>query len=146
MHRLGADIAIVCLALGIGSAQAAMSTTNRSHLTPGNGQSSGIPQPSLPDFREPGTRKRVLLNRKASISSLGQPNPKLSRACRQGLFRQKIDHHFVAVFDRRVYGAAKGGTGSLVDRQRLGSPGLIYVFLGQGTTSCRVYVGGAARG
>lgn len=147
MTRFGtAAIAALGLLLAGTAAQAQMSTTNRMHMSPGTGQSTGLPQPSLPDFREPATRKRVILRRKAPIGRFGSANAKLSRACREGSFRQTIDRRLVAVLDGKVYGAAVGGRNSLVDPLRLGNRGIVYVFVGQGTTSCRVFVGGAGRG
>ena len=146
MHRTGAAIALLSLFLVSAEVQANMATTNRSHITPSQSQSTGLPQPSLPDFRERGTRKRIILRRKAGIARLGGANQKLSRACREGYFRQAIDRRLVAVLDGRIYGAAVGGRNSLVDRKRLSNPGIIYIFVGQGTTSCRVFVGGTARG
>ena len=146
MQRFGTAIAILCLLLGGAAAQAGMSSTNRMHLTPNSGVSGGLPQPSLPDFREPGNRKRVILRRTVAPDRLGGVNRKLSRACREGLFRQTIDRRLVAVLDGRIYGAAVGGRSSLVDPLGLANRGIIYIFAGQGTTSCRVYVGGTGRG
>ena len=146
MKRLGAAALLLCLALASAPAQAGVTTTNRSHILPNNGRSGGLPQPSLPDFREPGIRMQVILRRSAGLGRLGGANARLSRACREGQFRQAIDRRYVAVLDGKIYGAAVGRSRSLVDRQRLANPGLIYIFVGQGTTSCRVYVGGTGRG
>ena len=65
MKRLGAAALLLCLALFSAPAEAGVTTTNKSHILPGNNRSSGLPQPSLPDFREPGIRKRVILRRSA---------------------------------------------------------------------------------
>ena len=152
MKHLGIALALLLLAPCVSSAEAGMTATDRSHIVPGSGQGGGtvlrggLPQPSLPDYRERNTRTRVVLRRRASLASLGGPNGRLSRACREGQFRQSIDRHYVAVLDGRIYGAAIGGKRGLVDRLRLGNPGLVYIFVGQGTTSCRVFVGGTARG
>ena len=143
MHRVGALLVVLGLALGSQSASAGMAKTHPSHMKPRGGQVQGLPQPSLPDFREPSSRNRVILRGNASP---GNAQPRLSKACREGNFRQRIDRRFIAVMDGTIYGAAVGGRNSLVDRLGLGNDGLIYLFAGQGTTSCRVYVGGTGRG
>lgn len=151
MFRLGAAAALLLLASSASAAQAGLATTNRSHIDPGSSAGAGTVAPgptgrarrsSLPDFRQPAFRMRVILRREGPLANLGGPNRPLSKACRAGRFRQSVDRLFVAVLGGRIYGAAMGGRSGLFDPQRLASDGLVYVFVGQGTTSCRVYVGG----
>ena len=126
---------------------AQLTTTDRAHYRDGpNARSGRATGQSLPDFRGPFLNRRVLLRRGADLSGLGRPNPKLSRACREGRFRQATDRRFVAVLKDGIYGAAIGQRPGLVDPNGLGQGGIVYVFAGQGTTNCRVYVAGAARG
>ncbi|MDX1401331.1 MAG: hypothetical protein R3245_05365 [Kiloniellales bacterium] len=66
-------------------------------------------------------------------------NASMSRACRRGKFKQRANRRYVALFGEDVYGAAVGGHASLVDEENLSEPQTLYVFKGQGTTSCSVY-------
>lgn len=87
---------------------------------------------------------RVIHREGGALAEPWVVSKELSRACSKGLFKQHRDRHFIAIFDRRVYGAAVGAHGSLVDKAGLAEKQVIYLFDGQGTTDCRVYHRGRA--
>ncbi len=92
--------------------------------------------------RQPKQTSIVLLRRAEPLNNFAEPSTQHSRACRSGRFRQRQDRRYIAVLNGKTYGAAVGGHGGLRDRGRLSIPGMIYIFVGQGTTNCRVYQAG----
>ena len=142
-RTLGLGLALVTLTIGSSASYAQLATSDPSHYRHGlNNVPGAVPKSSLRDFRGPKYQSRVVLRRRADLSGLGNPHPNLSRACRDGRFRQVTDRRFVAVLDDRTYGAAIAGSGALFDPRGQGQIGQVYVFVGQGTTNCRVYQGG----
>ena len=136
-------LALALLALTGTPGRAQLATTDPSHYSQGVGApAGGFPESGLRDFRGPKYQRRVVLKRRAGLQQLGQPDPRLSRACREGRFRQVVDRRTVALLDDRTYGAAIGGSAGLHDPRGQAQVGLVYVFVGQGTTNCRVHVGG----
>ena len=117
---------------------------------PGGGSTLGSPGAQVPLHEPLSPRKRrqpkqtsiVLLRRGEPLNSFAEPSTQHSRACRNGRFRQRQDRRYIAVLNGKIYGAAVGGHGGLRDRSRLSMPGMIYIFVGQGTTNCRVYQAG----
>ena len=108
---------------------------------------SGVQIPSYrkaPDIRQVLRDGRVIHREAVALTTPWVINKELSQACSRGLFKQHRDRHFIAIFDRRVYGAAVGAHGSLVDKTGLAEKQVIYLFDGQGTTDCRVYHRGRA--
>lgn len=140
-------LALALLAATGAPAEAQLATTDPQHYGQGAGAPAGAaPGPSLRDFKGPKYRRRVVLERRANLQQLGAPSRRLSRACREGRFRQAIDRRYVAVLDDRTYGAAIGGSATLYDPDNAGQTGLVYVFVGQGTTNCQVIIGGTPNG
>jgi len=127
--------------------RAQLATTHPEHFS-GATKESGTPNggADLPDFRTPSTKSKVVLRRRQGLTESGNPSRGLSEACRAGDFQQVIDHKFIAVMDERIYGAAVGGTRGLHDPTGRAQNGVVYVFVGQGTTNCRVYQMGAVTG
>lgn len=127
------------LLLASGS-QAQLTRTDPEHY--GDGPSSGgltTPNPTDPDYRSPNPRARVLMRRRRDLRNSSPPDPKLTKACRNGEFRQVREHRYIAVLNDKVYGAGIGGGRMLYDPMRQAQDGIVYVFVGQGTTNCRVY-------
>ncbi len=146
--RLGPLFAasIVTLALVL-PAQAQLYRTNPAHMGgTGAGDALVAPDRGMPDYRTPNPRSRVLMRRRAGLLDNANSNPKLARACREGSFKQVMDRRFVAVLDKKIYGAAVGNTASLYDPGRMAQDSIVYAFVGQGTTNCRVYPLGAYTG
>ncbi len=81
----------------------------------------------------------VIMRSEEGLVSPWTASPDLSRACRKGLFKQRRQHRYRAVLKGRIYGAAVGGHASLVDKVGLAQPQVIYVFISEGSTNCRVY-------
>ncbi len=92
-----------------------------------------------PDTREVLRDGRVIHREAGALAKPWKVSKELSQACSRGLFKQHRDRHFIAIFDRRVYGAAVGDHASLVDKSGLAEKQVIYLFDKQGTTDCRVY-------
>ena len=140
-------IALACLAWSAGESWPQLATTHPQHMrsgvSPGPGGPSGQ---GLPEYRSVDPRSRVVMRRGRGLQDSGRPSRELSRACRNGRFRQLVAHRFVAVLDDKVYGAAIGRHGSLVDPEMMARDRIVYVFVGQGTTNCRVYSMGAFQG
>ncbi len=108
---------------------------------------SGLQLPSqrkAPDIRQVLRDGRVIHREAGALAEPWVISKELSRACSRGLFKQHRDRYFIAIFDRRVYGAAVGAHGSLVDKAGLAEKQVIYLFDRQGTTDCRVYHRGSA--
>ena len=82
---------------------------------------------------------RILVRDEGRLLERWMLNADLSKACSKGRFRQKRDKFFVGIVDGLTYGAAVGGHGSLVDRGKRAENQVVYLFRGQGTTTCRVY-------
>ncbi len=139
----GATILIAALLIGAAASEAQLARTHPRHYGSGLGGTGDLNARGLPDFRTPDPRSRVIMRRRRGLQDSGRPNQKLTRACRTGELRQAVDHRFVAVLGEKVYGAAIGNHGSLRDPKKLTQPGIVYVFVGQGTTNCRVYSMGA---
>ena len=136
---LAAAVVVLSVPRG-GSAE--MARTHPRHLDGGKEVLRGQPNSEIPDYKNAGPNSRVLLERRQSLARLGGPDQRLSEACRRGQFRQARDRRYVAVLDKSIYGAGIGGSSALHDPGRIAQPGLVYIFVGQGTTNCRVYVGG----
>ena len=124
--------------------QAQLTRTDPDHY--GDGPASGGltgANPTQPDYRSANPRSRVLMRRRRDLRDGGPPDARLTRACRNGEFRQVREHRYVAVLNDKVYGAGIGGGRMLYDPMRQAQDGIVYAFLGQGTTNCRVYHLGA---
>lgn len=107
-------------------------------INPGRGvQTPG--RRKQPDTRQVLRDGRVIHREAGALKKPWAVSKELSQACARGLFKQHRDRHFIAIFDRRVYGAAVGDHGSLVDKTGLAEEQVIYLFDRQGTTDCRVY-------
>lgn len=146
-HHTAKLFGLVLLLTGPATAVADMAKTHPSHMDGSNGatRGGGTGGP-VPDYRNADPNSRIILRRRGGLDGLGRPSQRFSEACRKGQFRQKLDRRYVALLDKSVYGAGIGGSRGLYDPGRIGQAGLVYVFVGQGTTNCRVYVGGAASG
>ena len=76
------------------------------------------------------------------LKRVGALNPKLSRLCKQGLFKQRKDLRlsigFIGKNGRGITGVAKPGW-NLYDPTGAGDPKYTYHFANQGYSSCRVY-------
>lgn len=144
LYRLFAVACFGLIAAMTDAAAASLTRTDPAHYGGSGSNASGaLPQPGLRDFRERKITSRVVLRRDQSLRDSGRPSRRLSGACRDGEFRQTVEHRRIAIMDKRSYGAAIGNTKSLYDPQRRGQDGIVYVFVGQGTTNCRVYQLGA---
>ena len=138
-----ASFLIAALLLGAAGSEAQLARTHPRHYGSGLGGSGDLNARGLPDYRTPNPHSRVIMRRRRGLQESGRPNQKLTRACRSGELRQTVDHRFVAVLGDKVYGAGIGNHGSLRDAKKLTQAGIVYVFVGQGTTNCRVYSMGA---
>ncbi len=98
-----------------------------------------VTDPKAPDIRYQKRGSRVLHRGDEPIETNWTVNREMSRACRHGTFKQRADRRYVALLGKKIYGAALGGHGSLVDEAGLSKIDVLYVFAGQGTTACRVY-------
>jgi len=107
----------------------------REHNAGGSANRSGLTRKT----KQVRAGSRIVLRDEGRLIEKWVLSANLSKACSKRLFRQKRDNFFVAVVDGRTYGAAVGGHGSLVDRQKLAEKQVVYLFRGQGTTNCRVY-------
>lgn len=144
---LAAKSAALALWLAAGGlsvlAGAAIPAQSAQYIKPGSGVQ--VPrQQRVPETRQV-LRDGQLIHREGG--PLAEPwgiNKEMSRACSRGLFKQRRDRYFIAIFKRRVYGAAVGGHRSLVDKVGLSKEKIIYLFDRQGTTDCRVYHRGKA--
>lgn len=118
--------------------------TDPKHYGSGIGGSLDSAAPGgLPDFRSYNPTPRVLMQRnRQDLRDVGPPDRRLTQACRQGRFLQVVDHRYVAKVGDRTYGAGIGGGPMLFDPLRMGQQGVVYLFVGQGTTNCRVYMMG----
>ena len=139
----GAASLIAALLLGAAGSEAQLSRTHPRHYGSGLGGPGDLNARGLPDFRTPDPSSRVIMRRRRGLQDSGRPNQKMTQACRAGELRQAVDHRYVAVLGDKVYGAGIGNHGSLRDVKRITQPGIVYVFVGQGTTNCRVYSMGA---
>ena len=92
-----------------------------------------------PDIRQVVRDGRLIHREAGALAEPWRVSKELSQACSRGLFKQQRDRKFIAIFDRRVYGAAVGDHASLVHKTGLAEKQVIYLFDGQGTTDCRVY-------
>jgi hypothetical protein len=127
--------------------EAQLERTNPQHFGSGPGDDLYLNEGrSLPDYKTPNPRSRVLTRRDRDLTDFGAPDRRLSAACRKGDFLQRTDHRYVAVLNDKVYGAVLGGSRMLHDPQRMAQSGIIYAFVGQGTTNCRVYQIGSQTG
>ena len=79
---------------------------------------------------------------KSHISKVGKINPKLSRMCRQGTFKQRkilrLSIGYIGDKGQGITGIAKPGW-NLYDPQGVGDPDYTYHFFNQGYSNCRVY-------
>lgn len=145
LYCLLAAVSLGLVAMTTEADAGSLTRTNPAHYGGNDSGANGtLPQPGLRDFRERKITSRVVLRRDQSLRDSGRPNRRLSQACREGQFRQTTEHRLIAIMDKRSYGAAIGNTSSLYDPQRRGQDGIVYAFVGQGTTNCRVYQLGAA--
>lgn len=97
------------------------------------------PKSRPPEIREVVRDAIVIMRSQETFGPPWQISKEMSRACSRGHFKQRGDRKYVAVFGRRVYGAAVGRHSSLIDKTGLAEPQVIYIFEGQGTTDCHVY-------
>jgi hypothetical protein len=136
--------AAVLLAASAPRGQAQLVHTDPDHYSSGAGQSVAPLDDGrgVPDFRSKNPTSRVLMEARRRLQDSGPPDRRLTDACRDGRFRQAVEHRYIARLDGRTYGAGIGGRPMLHDPQRMGQPGVLYVFVGQGTTNCRVYTMG----
>ncbi len=78
----------------------------------------------------------------ARLSSVGDLNPKLSRLCRKGMFKQRgvlrLSIGYLGENGRGITGIAKPGW-NLYDPTGVGDPDYTYHFYNQGYSNCRVY-------
>jgi len=79
---------------------------------------------------------------KSKLSQVGDLNPKLSRLCRRGQFKQRkvlrLSIGYVGEDGRGITGIAKPGW-NLYDPTGAGDPDYTYHFYNQGYSNCRVY-------
>ncbi|MGF1610125.1 MAG: hypothetical protein ACFCUQ_12060 [Kiloniellales bacterium] len=122
--------------------RAQLSQTDPNHYGSGVGQSRAPATEGrgVPDFRSRNPNSRLLMDSGRRLRDGGPPDRRLTQACRNGRFRQAVDHRFVARLDGQTYGAGIGGRSMLYDPQRMAQDGILYVFVGQGTTNCQVYM------
>ena len=120
--------------------QAQLTRTDPDHYGAGPA-AGGLANPGrgLRDFRSPNPRARVLMQRRRDLTRSSPPDKRLTEACRRGDFRQVREHRYVAVLNKQVFGAGIGGGAMLHDPMRLAQQGIVYAFIGQGTTNCRVF-------
>ena len=136
------------LALGLvlllaSGSQAQLTRTDRDHYRDGPSGGLTVPRSTEPDYRSLNPRSRVLMRRRRDLRNGGPPDSRLTKACRNGEFRQVREHRYIAVLNDKVYGAGIGGGRMLYDPMRQAQEGIVYAFVGQGTTNCRVYQLGA---
>lgn len=78
----------------------------------------------------------------SKLSKVGNLNPKLSRLCRRGQFKQRkvlrLSIGYVGEDGRGITGIAKPGW-NLYDPTGAGDPDYTYHFYNQGYSNCRVY-------
>ncbi|MGH6947641.1 MAG: hypothetical protein ACREDZ_09970 [Kiloniellales bacterium] len=129
------------LAAGGPPALAEMVTTDPSHIaTPPRTPPLMAPRGGFAKkTQQPEKRDRVLVRREAPLDQSAKADQTLSAACRAGEFRQRQDQQQIAILDGQVYGAAVAGQPALYDPLGRGTLGIVYLFIGQGTTYCRVY-------
>ena len=88
----------------------------------------------------------VVFTSKSPYWKVGDKDDGLSRACSLGRFNLRRPDAYVARFVGKdgaaTLGVAKGSGLNLYDPDKLAKPVEDYFFLGHGTTSCRVFVGG----
>jgi hypothetical protein len=89
----------------------------------------------------------VLLDSQAPFWEVGPHDNALSRACSIGRFNERAPGRYVIRLHARkggaeVLGVAKGSGLNLADPDHQAKPGEDYYFLYDGTSNCRVFVGG----
>lgn len=142
---LALALAAASLPLGGGAtAQGGLQSTHPQHFSSGPGHLPKV-QDNSTTAPDPKPRSRILMARARDLTRNARANARLSRACRGGAFRQRRDHAYAVRLGERLYGAAIGGSASLFDPQGLGNLGMVYAFVDQGTTRCRVYPVGPYR-
>ena len=70
----------------------------------------------------------------------------LTKACRDGRFRQVRDRRYIAKVQGMTYGAGLGGHASLYDPDRRAMGGMVYIFKNEDSSRCLVYLLGARTG
>lgn len=82
-------------------------------------------------------------NSRSPLYKVGNLNPKLSRLCRQGLFKQRklllLSIGYIGGKGEGITGIAKQDY-NLYDPTRVSEPDKTYHFFNQGYSNCRVYV------
>jgi hypothetical protein len=88
----------------------------------------------------------LVLTSRAPYWDVGPIDPVLSQMCSTGQFNQQSVNQYIARFvgpeGPGVLGIAKGTGLNLVDPKHARKPTEDYFFLGDGSSSCAVYVGG----
>ncbi len=90
--------------------------------------------------KEPYLGSRLIYKTTNSINKLFTKDSKLSLACQRGRFLQKKEMQYIAVVGGRKYGAALYKNSMLHDPKGLGNKDKIYLFRGQGTSNCNVFL------
>jgi hypothetical protein len=97
---------------------------------------------AVPDTSAQNRIKGEYAQSKSRVSKVGHLNPKLSRLCRQGQFKQRkvlrLSIGFIGDNGQGITGVAKPGW-NLYDPTGVGDPKYTYHFQNQGYSNCRVY-------
>jgi len=95
---------------------------------------------------DPASAAKVIIQSKHPYWDVGVNDPVLSQMCAIGQFNQKSINMYVARFNGEdgagVLGIAKGTGVNLNDPKHAAKKNEDYFFLGDGTSSCAVFVGG----
>ncbi len=109
--------------------------TRPDHLGPGSVEPIEPPPPADHVYR----KVDVLAYRlPQAVSKWARVDPKLSRLCRLGAFGQQRPKALYAFAPNITYGIAFAEGANLHDPQKLATPGMVYFFASETTSSCMV--------
>jgi hypothetical protein len=118
------------------SAQLSVAVTQPGHLKPVALWPLDPAQVVHPVYYEP--LGSVVLKTDLKVGQAARLEPKLSELCRYGLFHQRQDGRFNAVFGDAKFGAAYGSGAGLYDPNAVADRGRLYLFARTNTTACEV--------
>ncbi|WP_156176726.1 hypothetical protein [Kiloniella spongiae] len=131
--------ALICAAFAVSSHD---TFAQSGYMTPNNITRKPLLKPGLPNQQLKKERylgSRLIYSTADPLREIFTKDTGLSKACQRGRFKQVKSMQYIAVVNGRKYGAALYQRNMLHDPQKLAEKDKIYLFKGQGTSSCRVY-------
>ncbi len=98
------------------------------------------PEATVPQRPRHSPRDRLVYRLPEDYRDMLAPSDELTRFCRTGGFRQRLDRHYRAQApDGRSFGVGFGNGLNLDDPAHRRDPALVYLFRDQDTARCRVW-------